>query len=169
MSLVSASTTIGGIKEYTFRGIQELPLVLGLTSLLFTVTTGSVAHGTMALGLGVVMPIVTGISQKLISMLLKWTVPERETEWTRSYSDVCRIIPSYSNKALGYYTGANESRNIPSYWITSIGFFFGYVLSNSIDTLTKPAAPNSDPVGHEKRNSQALLLLITTSAYLVVL
>jgi hypothetical protein len=169
MSLVSASNAIGGIKEYTFRGIQELPLVLGLTSLLFTVTTGSIAHGTMALGLGVIMPIFTGISQKLLSILLKWTVPERETEWTRSFSDTCRIIPSYSNKALGYYTGANESRNIPSFWITSIGFFFGYVLSNSVDTLMKPAAPNSDPVGHEKRNTQALLLLITTSVFFIML
>jgi hypothetical protein len=169
MSLVSASNFLGGIKEYTYRGIQEMPLVLGLTSLLFTITTGSVAHGTMALGLGILMPLYTGIVQWSLGKLLKSVLPEKETEWTRAFSDSCRIIPSYSNKVLGHYTPSTESRNIPSYWITSIGFFFGYVLSNSVDTLMKPAAPNSDPTGHEKRNTQALLLLITTSLFFAIM
>jgi len=169
MSLVSASSFIGGIKEYTYRGIQELPLVLGLTSLVFTITTGSVAHGTIALGLGVLMPLYTVIVQNVLSLILKNVIPERETEWTRSSSEVCKLIPNYSNKLFSYYSGNSEGLSIPSYWITSIGFFFGYILSNALDTLLMPALANADPTGHEKRNTQAMLLLITSSIFFLML
>jgi len=52
MSLVSASGFITGVKEYIYRGIQEMPLVLILTSLLFVITTGSIAHLSLLLGHG---------------------------------------------------------------------------------------------------------------------
>ena len=57
MSLVSASGFITGVKEYIYRGIQEMPLVLILTSLLFVITTGSIAHTSLLIGLIVLMPI----------------------------------------------------------------------------------------------------------------
>jgi len=37
MSLTSASGIITGMKEYIYRGMQQLPIVLASTSLLFTV------------------------------------------------------------------------------------------------------------------------------------
>lgn len=70
MSLVSASGFIGGIKEYTYRGIQQLPLVLTSTSLIFMITTGSMAHTNMALGLALLMPVYTLVLQTLLKFIL---------------------------------------------------------------------------------------------------
>jgi hypothetical protein len=65
MSLVSASGFITGVKEYIYRGIQEMPLVLILTSLLFVITTGSIAHTSLLIGL-----IVLKFSPKVNSHLV---------------------------------------------------------------------------------------------------
>jgi hypothetical protein len=161
MSLVSASEVVGGVKEYMYRGLQQLPLVLALTSFIFTITTASIAHSTLFFGLSVVMPIYTALSQTLLGIILKTAMSDQESRWTRSVSDTCNIIPKHANMSkLSFYTGpSSPGKVVPSYWITSVGFFFGYVLYNAIETLNMPAATGADPIAHEKRNTQAVFLL----------
>ena len=165
MSLVSASGLIGHTKEYMFRGIQQLPLIMALTSFTMTVTTGSIAHATLFGGLTFVMPLFTFLSQMLLGKILSYTMPGRESEWSRSSVDVCKIVASpESLKKLEYYAygAAGNVSVIPSYWITSIGFIFGYFLSNGIDTLDAPIARGSDPIGHDKRYTQAIHIIVAT-------
>lgn len=165
MSLVSASGLIGNTKEYIYRGIQQLPLIMALTSFMMTVTTGSIAHATLFGGLTVAMPIFTWVSQYLLGKVLSSTMSERKSEWSRSTVDVCKIVPSpESFKKLEYYAydSAGNVSVIPSYWITSIGFIFGYFLSNGIDTLDAPIAPGADPIGHDKRYTQAIHIIVAT-------
>jgi len=166
MSLASASGLIGHTKEYIYRGIQQLPLIMTLTSFLLTVTTASIAHSSLFMGLAVFMPIFTLLSQTGMGMLLSRIMAGRETEWSRAMTDVCRIVPSPDAfKKLEYYSsGAGASGSIaPSYWITSMGFLFGFFISNGVDTLNAPVVAGADPVGHEKRYTQALHILVSTS------
>jgi hypothetical protein len=166
MSLVSASGLIGNTKEYIYRGIQQLPLIMSLTSFMMTITTGSIAHATLFGGLTFVMPIFTLLFQYIIGNILLWFMPEGKGEWSRSMVDVCKIIPSpESFKKLEYYAyGSNTNiSDIPSYWITSIGFIFGYFIMNGVDTLDVPVLPGADPIAHTKRYTKAIHILAATS------
>lgn len=166
MSLVSASGLIGNTKEYMYRGVQQLPLIMSLTSFFLAVTTGSIAHSTLFGGLTIVMPLFTLLSQFLLGKILSWAMPERKGEWSRSTVDVCKIIPGpESFKKLEYYTyGTNTNvSDTPSYWITSIGFVFGYFIMNGVDTLNVPALTGADHVGHDKRYTQAIHIIVATT------
>jgi hypothetical protein len=171
MSLVSASGVISGIKEYTYRGIQELPMVLSLTSFVFAITTGSIAHSTLLVGLGVIMPAYTFLMQSMMGYILGYFFSAGRADWTCSSSDVCNIIPSYKKLAqLSFYTDNTANGSVvPSYWITGMGFFFGFIFSNAADTLQTPMFPGSDPIGHEKRNTQSLFLIAASAIFFVIL
>lgn len=171
MSLVTASGFIGGIKEYMFRGVQQLPIVLTATSLLFTLTTGSIVHANVTMGLGLITPIYTYLLQLLLGYILRSFFPNQRVSWTRSTGDTCNLIPSSGPQRIGLYDPTNESeaQTVPSYWITSIGFFIGYAISNAIDSLMMPALPDSDVNSHEKRNSQSIYIITAVSTLLLIL
>jgi hypothetical protein len=170
MSLLSASSVIGGVKEYMFRGIQQLPIIFALTAFIFTITTASVAHSTLFLGLAIIMPLYTGLIQAILGKILKLLVPNQESSWTTATGDTCNIIPKHSHLTnLVYYTGSTAaSSSVPSYWITSMGFVFGFVLMNAIETLQMPPAVGADQVAHEKRNTQAILLLVAIVLFFII-
>jgi len=163
MSLVSATGVVGGIKEYTYRGIQQLPIVLGTTSMIFTLATGSIAHMNLALGLAVLMPLYTYSLQSLLTFILQYAKPNDKISWTRSTGDSCSIVPSGDKKSIRYFNSSNNSsdvQSVPSFWLMEVAFFIGYALSNAIDSLQTPAQPNADPENIEKRNSGAIFLII---------
>jgi hypothetical protein len=170
MSLVSASSIIGGVKEYMFRGLQQLPIIFALTAFIFTITTASIAHSTLFLGLAIIMPLYTGLIQAILGKILKLLVPNQESSWTVATGDTCNIIPKHSQLTnLSYYTGAaTHGSSVPSYWITSIGFVFGYVLMNAVETLQMPPAAGADQVAHEKRNTQAIFLLVAICLFFLI-
>jgi hypothetical protein len=170
MSLVSASGFIGGIKEYTYRGIQQLPLVLTSTSLIFMITTGSIAHTNLALGLGVLMPAYTFLLQGILGFLLRRFVPDQSASWTRSTGDTCDIVSSYQQKKLEFYVKSSSSgESVPSYWLMSLAFFIGYSLTNAIDNLMTPAQPSSDTQGVEKRSTQSIFVIVATVLFAFIL
>jgi hypothetical protein len=170
MSLVSATRLVGGLREYTYRGFQQLPLVIGSTSLVFTIATGSVAHGNLALGMGVLMPAYTLILQMVFGWLMN-KIWKDSIFWKRSTSDICRIIPDHTKAStLEYYTSNTLNGSVPSFWLTSMAFFIGYCISNAIDSLNTPMAPGSNEINHEKRNAHATTVIITTFifAFLII-
>ena len=171
MSLLSASSVIGGVKEYMFRGIQELPTVLSLTFFVFAITTGSIAHSTLLVGISVIMPLYTWIAQQLMNIILTKIFGDQKASWTCSTSDTCNVVSSYKNMSkINYFIDSVEnSHSAPSYWISAIGFFFGFILTNAIDTLQTPMFPGADPIGHEKRNTQSMFLLAATATLIVLI
>jgi hypothetical protein len=162
MSLVSATRIVGGLREYAYRGFQQLPLVIGSTSLLFTITTGSIAHANLALGMGLLMPAYTYTLQLLISFIMNRYFPG-SIFWKSSAGDTCNIIPG-STKAgsLDFLRKTNIDGSVPSYWMSSIAFFIGYSISNAVDSLKTPANPGSNEANYEKRNTHAVTVIITT-------
>ena len=171
MSLVSASSFVGGIKEYMYRGTQQLPLVLTMTSFIFSITTGSIAHTTMFTGLAFIMPAFTYLSQVLLGKALNYAAPEKGNEWKRSRVDTCNVITDYKTLGtVGYYVqDINSGSVVPSYWITSIGFFFGYVFANVFDTLKKPTTGGDNAMGYEKRITAATYIGISAVILFVLL
>jgi hypothetical protein len=164
MSLASASGLIANTKEYMYRGIQQLPLIMTLTSFMLTVTTGSIAHSFIFGSLTVVMPLFTWIIQFLLDYILRSAMPGKDLEWSRSTVDVCKIIPGpESFKKFEYYKyGNHNTSSVPSYWITSMGFLFGYFISNGMDTLDAPILTGSDPTGNNMRYTQAIHIIVST-------
>ena len=161
MSLVSASGLIGGVKEYMYRGVQQLPIVLAATSLLFTITTGSIAHANLAGGLIFLMPIYTFLLQSVFGLILNKYAPGN-ISWTRSTGDACNIIQTSEKRMNSYFDTKSPIESVPSYWFMSVGFFIGYAISNAVDSLMTPAESNADPTNIEKRNSQAIYIIVAT-------
>jgi hypothetical protein len=162
MSLFSASNFITGIKDYAYHGIQQLPLLLAMTSFLFTITTGSIAHTTMFFGIAIVTPILTLIFQALFR---QFGNPEKIK---RSSTDVCNVITDYSNiQSSSYYDG--QEYTVPSYWITCVSFFFGYVIYNAIQTFKEPADTNGKCVSYEKRRVISSYILFFASIIFIAL
>jgi hypothetical protein len=172
MSLVSASGLIGSTKEYIYRGIQQLPLIMALTSFMLSITTGSIAHSMLFVGLAFVMPSLTYIFKLLFDFAVTKIMPDKKDQLNRSIVDVCRVIPvPDSFKKLDYYTFGTQANTsvAPSFWITSIGFMFGYFISNGFDTLSVPMVQGGDPVGHEQRYTQATHILISTFIFFLLI
>jgi hypothetical protein len=168
MSLVSASGLIGSTKEYMYRGIQQLPLIMALTSFMLTITTGSIAQCLLFFGLAIVIPVFTLGCKSSIGYVVEKLMPNKKDQLNRSLVDVCKIIPVPDEfKKLDYYTfGTKENTSVaPSYWITSIGFIFGFFLSNGNETLNVPMVQGGDPVGHEQRYTQAGHILFATCIF----
>jgi len=171
MSLVSASGLIGGFKEYLYRGMQQLPLVLGTTSLIFTITTGSMAHMNLTLGLGILMPLYTFIMQMVIGFIMNKVAPLNRVSWTRSTGDTCNLIPTYLAKPVfeSFKVDNSGGEPVPSYWLMSIAFFIGYSITNAVDNLMTPAQPSADPTGVEKRNTHSIFVIVATCAFAIAL
>jgi len=164
MSLVSASGFIGGVKEYIYRGIQEMPLVLILTSLLFVITTGSAAHTSLLLGLVVLMPIYGLLLRTIGGYFLSLISKENQADWTCASGDTCNIIRPYD------YTASYSSGGVvPSYWILAINFYFGYILMNAYDTYYAPLEKGASEISKEKRNTQSLFLAIASIILFIIL
>ena len=171
MSLITASGIIGGTKEYLYRGVQQLPIVLGTTSLIFTITTGSIAHANLVLGIGILMPIYTFIMQTALGFILSKVAPMQRVSWTRSTGDVCNLIPPLGGKPTitAYKSDNSGGEPVPSYWLMSLAFFIGYAIMNAVDNLMTPAQPSSDQMGVEKRNTQSVFVIVSTCIFSLII
>jgi hypothetical protein len=169
MSLVSSRSIIGGVKEYMYRGFQELPIVLASTSLLYTISTGSIAHVNIALGMGVLMPLYTILMQTIIGTVSPYAFPD-SIFWKRVGGDNCRIIPELndSSRTQKYYVPDDNNKydgSVPSYWLMSVAYFIGFSISNAVDCLQKPMTAGSNSINFEKRKTHALTVVILTCIF----
>jgi hypothetical protein len=161
------SQGLGGIKEYIYRGIQQLPIILASTSLVYTVSTGSLAHMNIFLGMAFVIPIVTFLLQSLIAWASNMIWPN-SIFWKRGGGDTCNMIPSSKQETLTYFDkNALTGGSVPSYWLMGVSFFIGYSISNAVDSLLTPAAEGSSAVNYEKRNTHAIIVIVTTVLFAV--
>jgi len=168
MSLASASKIVGGLREYTYRGFQELPIVIGSTAFLLTIATGSIAHANLTIGMTILMPIYTYVAQRFWGFSMGYLFTD-STFWKRIASDSCRIIPEMKKTSSFEFFKKDELDGaVPSYWFMAMAYFFGYAISNAADSLTTPAAPGSNEINHEQRNSHAAIVIATTIIFTVL-
>lgn len=155
------SQGLGGLKEYVYRGLQQLPIVLASTSLIYTVATGSLAHLNIFAGMAFIIPIITVIFQQLFGFICSQASPN-SIFWKRGGGDTCNMIPSGKQEGLAYFDRSAPSGSVPSFWIMQVSFFIGYCISNAVDSLLTPAAQGSSDINYEKRNTHAILVIVTT-------
>jgi hypothetical protein len=165
MSVGIISKGIGSTKEYVYRGFQQLPIVLASTSLVYTIASGSLAHLGIFLGMSTIIPLYTFAFQRLLTALMTAAAPAT-TFWKRAGGDVCHIIPSRHKEPLSYFDqNPLGGGAVPSYWLMGISYFIGYAISNAADSLLTPAENGSSDIQKEKRNTQAIFILITTCVF----
>jgi hypothetical protein len=167
------SRGLGGLKEYIYRGLQQLPIVLASTSLIYTIATGSIAHLNIFLGMTFVIPFVTWLLQIIIGFISNRLLPG-SILLQRSGGDTCDLIPPLTPPDRKDYErffvslATKEKRYegfIPSFWLMEVAFFIGYALSNGVDSLLIPAEQGSSDVNNEKRNTQAMIVIFTTTIF----
>lgn len=168
MSLTSASTVVSGIKEYAYRGMQQLPIVLASTSLLFTVTTGSIAHANLFLGLSVLMPAYTFFLQSVLAFLMP-LIFTKGIFWNRSTGDTCDLVAVPSARPIRLEQFKQDTATVPSFWMTSVAFFFGYAFSNIVDSINQVPAENASDVSKERRSYQTTFIAVNTAVLLALL
>lgn len=161
------SQGLGGLKEYVYRGLQQLPIVLASTSLIYTVATGSLAHLNIFAGMAFIIPLVTFLLQLFNAWFFNMLAPN-SIFWKRGSGDTCNMIPSGKQESLSYFDKAAPSGAVPSFWIMQVSFFIGYCISNAVDSLLTPAAQGSSDINHEKRNTHAILVIVTTVIFSVL-
>ena len=169
MSLTSASGIITGMKEYIYRGMQQLPIVLASSSLLFTVTTGSIAHMNLFLGLSFLMPAYTFVVQCVLGIIMPF-ITKDIVSWKRSTGDTCDLVGTSRDKTITlekFMTTTNAM--VPSYWITSVGFFFGYAVSNIVDSFKHPSSEGASDVSKERRNHHSMFIAINISVFFLLI
>jgi len=156
---------IGSTKEYVYRGLQQLPIVLASTSLIYMVATGSLAHMNIFLGMAFVIPIYTFLLQSLVSWSMNYVWPN-SIFWKRGGGDTCNMIPSKEHEKLAYFEkNGLTGGSVPSYWFMGVAFFIGYAISNAVDSLLTPAAQGSSDVNHEKRNTHAIFVIVASGIF----
>ena len=170
------SRGIGGLKEYVYRGLQQLPIVLASTSLIYTIATGSVAHLNIFLGMSIVIPIVTLLLQTVFELILNRFLAG-SLLLRRASGDTCDLIPPLTPPEIKAYTrfftpDSTKQKEyegvIPSYWLMEVAFFIGYALSNGVDSLLTPVEQGSSDVNIEKRNTQATIVIFTTVIFALI-
>lgn len=162
------SQGLGGMKEYVYRGLQQLPIVLASTSLVYTVATGSLAHLNIFTGMAFIIPIVTFLLQQLIGWGMNVIWPN-SIFWKRGGGDTCNMLQSTKQESLSYFEkNALTGGSVPSYWLMGVAFYIGYCVSNAVDSLLAPAAQGSSDINHEKRNTHAVVVIVTTSIFAIL-
>jgi hypothetical protein len=169
MSLTSASGVITGMKEYIYRGMQQLPIVLASSSLLFTVTTGSIAHLNLFLGLSFLMPLYTFGIQCVLGLIMP-KLTNDITSWKRATGDTCDLVGTSRDKGITLEKFMDKTNaTSPSYWITSVGFFFGYAVSNIVDSFKHPSSEGASDVSKERRNHHSMFIAINLSVFFLLI
>jgi hypothetical protein len=168
MSLASGASVASSIKEYAFRGLQQLPLVLTAMSLLFTVTTASISYLNLLLGFVLIIPLYTTLAGSLSEFALGRFLPGERFSWTRSSGDACRMVPPEGVGSLSLYESKTTSGTVvPSYWLMNITFFVGFVMSNLIDTFTAEPAAGTDPAAVERRMLHATYVAVAFGLFVL--
>jgi hypothetical protein len=161
------SQGLGGLKEYVYRGLQQLPIVIASTSLIYTVATGSLAHLNIFAGMAFIIPVVTFLLQLFNAWFFNMLAP-KSIFWKRGSGDTCNMIPSGKQESLSYFDNSAPGGAVPSFWLMQVSFFIGYCISNAVDSLLTPAAQGSSDINHEKRNTHAILVIVTTVIFSVL-
>jgi hypothetical protein len=162
------SQGLGGMKEYVYRGLQQLPIVLASTSLVYTVATGSLAHLNIFTGMAFIIPITTFLLQQLIGWGMNVIWPN-SIFWKRGGGDTCNMLQSQKPESLSYFEkNSLTGGSVPSYWLMGVAFYIGYCISNAVDSLLAPAAHGSSAINHEKRNTHAVVVIVTTSIFAIL-
>lgn len=152
------STFVQNFRGMLTRSFLALPMLLFGWSLFVGSTTGNIGLLVLAFGQATVTPLATWILHTIAGFFGE----SGKAYFTVPAGTSCNILPG------GYADPIDVQYSFPSYWLAQIFFFFGFLLSNAYAVLNMPEAPNAPAEKVERRKSQAQLVLIMSSVFLLL-
>lgn len=161
MNISGVSGTLYSIKQFIMAGIPAFPLIAGGLALLLATSTASVGYFILFLCLAVIVPLLTfGINwlMALLVPIIQAFVPDFSLETITA--NVCKIAQS----------GAADEAilALPSYWMTSVMFFFSFLFFNGLALYNYSASSEAEPNKVTVRKSQAVIGMILSAVFLIL-
>lgn len=153
------STFVQNFRGMLTRSFLAMPMLLFGWALFVGSTTGNIGLLVLAFGQATVTPLATWILHTIAGFFGESAQPY----FTVPAGSSCNILPG------GFTDSTGVQYSFPSYWLAQIFFFFGFLLSNAYTVLNMPAAPNASAEKVERRKSQAQLVLIMSSFFLLLM
>lgn len=147
------------------QSFLSLPLLLIGWSLFLGALQGNIGLLVLFLGHFTVVPLTGLMSNTLFEFLFKKFDSSGSllSLLQTNNSDVCSLVPGKTDFGTAFMSVA------PSLWMSHIIFFFSFLVSNAYSIYTMEPVANADPEKVERRKSQALMSLIISSVFVVVL
>lgn len=159
---MSLAKQLRGLLQQSFL---SLPLLLIGWSLFLGSLQGNIGLLVLFLGHLTAVPLASLISNTFLEFIVKKM--EGQTSLLSFIQtpneDVCNLVPGSTDYALPFVGVA------PSFWMAHLVFFFSFLLSNGYSVYTMKASESADAEKVDRRKSQALLSMILSSVFLVVL
>lgn len=140
--------TIAKIKQGLFSGFRSLPIALAVTTFIFAFMQTNVAFILLFVGLAIIVPISTTLTNLVLDFILSKTSLS-PSMWQVPVSAACTIVGSPA-----------PIFGVPTFWMSSIVFFFTYITLNGISLYNREADEAADKNKVLARKSQALIGII---------
>lgn len=164
----SLKDIISDIRVFLYGGMRTLPLTLAGTLLILGLMTANYAILFFLVGFLLLVPAVSIV----IDLLAKFIGLDKYFRTTQT--DTCRLVIPFITSSTNSIS-SDTSTTFSSLWVSLMSFFFGYILSNGFALYSRPAMNNEislqqqqEPSGVTKRTSQALISIITTVLFFLL-
>lgn len=151
--------TLYRIKEFLVAGIQALPIIIAAVSLLLACGTANTGFAILFLFISAVVPFATFLLNKAAPMLqiaINWIyqkVVDKNGSLDFSVPDngICKIVASsVASPGIAY----------PSYWMSSIIFFFSFIFFNGLSLYNYATTQEADNEKVSSRKTHAIIGMI---------
>lgn len=150
------SQFVCGSRSFFSQGFHSLPVVLSTTILVLGITQGNLNLLFFFVGLGIVAPLVSFLSNIALEFLFtKLSVPPNLWQMAAGNAEQC-ILFTKTTSSL-----AETMNVVPSYWITMMAFFFTYLFTNALDLYNKQSSSKASTAAVDARKSQTMISMIT--------
>jgi hypothetical protein len=145
------------VKEFIVAGVSSLPIILGGISLLLACSTANTGFAILTVCLALVVPFLTYILNLLIGFLPEGLIGR----FANQMAGICKIVPGS--------TDTMPAANLPSYWMTSVIFFFTFVFMNGFSLYNFAAGQDASDDKVSSRKTHAIIGMISSAILLLLL
>ena len=160
MSSSGVSGTLYSIKQFIMAGVPAFPIIAGGLTLLLAASTASVGYLILFLCLALIVPMLTtGINKLAVLLipLIQMFVPDFSVATVSA--GICKIA--------GQTAASDEAiPTLPSYWMTSVIFFFSFLFFNGLALYNYSASSEAEQKKVTVRKSQAVIGMVLSAVFL---
>lgn len=154
-------------RNFLTQGFRSLPVILAGTTLLLGVTQGNFNFLFFFMGLFVLAPtaalIVNGISELLFVNVLTF-IPQ----WSWLVPGLGGAECSLFSMPLSDEASLAPMNAVPTYWVTIMAFFFGYLFQNALSLYQQQATSKAPAAAVSARKTQAAMSMVIVVALGIV-
>lgn len=159
------SSSIGkiilGVREFVAQTFRGLPIILLGSILAFGVFQSNFNMILFWVGMCVLVPLLTFLSNQAVATLLSNPSNEASnTFWKIFQNDTCQMV--------GPPSGTSPMLVFPSYWTSMIAFFFFYLMYNASSIYNMPDQPKSPKESNDRRKTQTFFSMILIGIAMVL-